>query len=118
LAELTISSTIEIARELGVEQTRFIRSSELGVSGAKTDRLLQVLLAVNAKHYISGPSARDYLDEDKLRDHGIGVEYMRYDYPEYAQFHPPFDGQVSILDLLFHTGPAAGRYIWGEAATR
>jgi hypothetical protein len=36
---------------------------------------------------------------------------MRYDYPEYAQLHPPYDGQVSILDLLFMTGPNALDYI-------
>ena len=26
---------------------------------------------------------------------------MRYEYPEYEQLHPPYDPQVSILDLLF-----------------
>ena len=39
---------------------------------------------------------------------------MSYEYPQYPQLYPPYDAQVSIVDLLFMTGPHAGRYIWGE----
>jgi hypothetical protein len=38
---------------------------------------------------------------------------MTYDYPEYPQLHPPFDPQVSVLDLLLMTGSEAPGYIWG-----
>ena len=38
---------------------------------------------------------------------------MAYDYPEYEQLHPPYDAQVSILDLLFMKGPDAPAFIWG-----
>ena len=34
-------------------------------------------------------------------------------YPEYAQFHPPLTHAVTVLDLLFHTGPEAPWHIWG-----
>jgi len=37
---------------------------------------------------------------------------MEYDYPEYEQRFPPFEPQVSIVDLLFAVGPEAPRYIW------
>jgi hypothetical protein len=113
LADLTIDLTVALARALGLERTRFVRSSTLGVTGAKTERLLAILQKVGATHYISGPSARDYLDEPLLQRSGISLEYMRYDYPEYEQLHPPFDPQVSVLDLLFMAGPDAGRFIWG-----
>jgi hypothetical protein len=89
----------------------------LEIAGHKTDRLLNILKTVGASHYISGPSARDYLDEEKFRAAEISLEYMRYDYPEYPQLHSPFDGQVSILDLLFMTGPQAMRFI-NNTATR
>jgi len=36
---------------------------------------------------------------------------MVYDYPEYQQLYPPYDGNVSILDLLFMTGKKALQYI-------
>lgn len=115
LADLTCELTIALARELGLG-TRFLRSSTLGASGAKTERLLDVLRRVGATRYISGPSARDYLDVPLLEASGISVEFMRYDYPEYPQLHPPFDPQVSILDLLVTHGPDAGRFIWGAPA--
>ena len=112
LADFTIDLTIALARALGIDRTRFLRSSQIeGVSGAKTERLLSVLQKVGATHYISGPSAQDYIEEELFQAAGISLEYMRYDYPEYPQLYPPFDPQVSILELLFITGPGALSYI-------
>ena len=112
LADFTIDLTVTLARELGLDGTRFLRSSSLTVQGARTDRLLALLRAVGADHYISGPSAREYIDEDQVRAAGVTLEYMQYDYPEYEQLYPPYDPFVSIVDLLFMKGPEAPRYIW------
>ena len=111
LVDLTINLTIELARALGLE-TRFVRSSELGIGGHRTARLLAILQALGADRYVCGPASRAYLEEDELTAAGIAVEYMRYDYPTYPQLHPPFDGQVSILDPLFMLGPEAPRQMW------
>ena len=73
-----------------------MRSSSLAVEGTRTDRLLALLAAVGADHYISGPSARAYIEEDKLRAKGVSLEYMTYDYPEYEQLYPPYEPRVSI----------------------
>lgn len=115
LADFTIDLTIALARQLGITHTEFLRASSLNISGSKTDRLVEILKRVGATHYISGPSAKDYLEEEKLVAAGISLEYMVYDYPEYDQLHPPFDPHVSILDLLFMTGPDAPKYIWGAS---
>jgi len=37
------------------------------------------------------------------------------DYLDYPQLYPPHDPAVSILDLLFMTGPEAENYIAGGA---
>ena len=113
LADFTIDFIIALARELGLERTRFVRSSMLGIEGGRMERLIGILKAVGARHYISGPSARAYVDEALLGQAGVTIEYMPYDYPEYEQLHPPYDPQVSILDLLFMKGPDAPAYIWG-----
>jgi hypothetical protein len=108
IANFTIETTIVLARELGITQTHFIRSSEIpGIEGQRTDRLVQILKHVGATHYISGPSAQDYIEQEKFDSAGITLEYMLYDYPEYPQLYLPFEPQVSILDLLFMTGPDA-----------
>jgi hypothetical protein len=111
LADFTIDTTVKLANALGITETKFLRSSELQVEGQKTDRLIEVLKKVGATHYISGPAARDYIEDDKFSAAGITLEYMNYDYEEYPQLYPPFDGQVSIIDLLFMTGKDAPKYI-------
>jgi hypothetical protein len=117
LCDLTIESTISLARELGIRHTQFLRSSSFHGEGVKTDRLLSVLTRMGATHYISGPAAKEYLEEEKFRAAGITLEYMEYRYPEYPQLYPPFDGQVSVLDLLFMTGPEALSYIKAPPTT-
>jgi len=114
LADFTIDLTIALAGAIGIKQTRFMRSSEIsGIDGKKTDRLIQILKHVGANHYISGPSAKDYLEEEKLATAGISFEYVNYDYPQYQQLYPPYDPQVSILDLLFMNGPESLHLITG-----
>jgi len=112
LADFTTWLTIEIAREIGLAHTQFMRSSEIpGIDGQKTDRLIQILKQVGARHYISGPSAREYIEHKKFDEAGITLEYMQYNYPEYLQLHPPFDPFVTIFDLMFMTGKDALKFI-------
>lgn len=111
LADFCIDLTIALAKELGITKTRFIRSSALKVDGTKTDRLLNILRLLKATHYITGPAAQNYLEEEKFRQAGISLEYMHYDYPDYPQLYPPYDPQISILDLLVMTGQKALDYI-------
>ena len=113
LADFTIDFTVALARELGFTKTKFLRSSELNLpfEGTATDRLLTLLKKLGATHYISGPSARGYVEEDKFARAGLPFEYMKYDYVEYPQLYPPYDPFVSVLDLLFMTGPNAASFI-------
>jgi hypothetical protein len=100
-----------ICELLGIDTT-FTWSTAYDVGGAKTERLVALCRAAGATHYVSGPRARDYLDEHAFRDAGIALSYIEYEgYPEYDQLHPPFDHFVTILDLLFHVGAEAPRYM-------
>lgn len=112
LADFTIATTIELAAMLGITGTRFLRSSELGVGGGKTERLVEICRHVGASSYLSGPSAKSYIEPERFAEAGLELEYIDYHYPEYPQLYPPYDAQVTILDLLFMTGADAPRYIW------
>jgi hypothetical protein len=114
LADFTIATTIELAGMLGFGDTRFLRSSTLGIVGRKTDRLISILRALGATEYLSGPSARGYIEPEKFAEAGIALDFIEYSYPEYPQLHPPYDAQVSILDLLFMAGRDAPNYICGS----
>jgi WbqC-like protein len=77
-------------------------------SGRRTERLVALCRAAGATMYLSGPSARTYIDATEFEQAGIELSYIDYSaYPEYAQLHPPFDHHVSVIDLLVHTGPDA-----------
>jgi WbqC-like protein family len=112
LSDFVINLTRLLTQTLGIDHTRFVKSSDVATFGAKTERLIGLLTAVGATHYITGPAARSYMDESLFHAVGITTEYMQYDYSDYDQLYPPFDPAVSILDLLFMKGPDASRYIW------
>jgi len=113
LADFTIATTIDIAGMLGITSTRFIRSSSLGIGGRRTERLVAICRALGATEYLSGPSARDYIQPETFAAAGIDLQYIDYGYPEYPQLYPPYDPFVTILDLLFMTGDDAPRYMRG-----
>jgi hypothetical protein len=114
LSELNQTATREIARTLGIT-TEFRDSREFKVRGSKSGRLLALLQQMGATRYISGPSAKTYLDLAAFERAGIAVTWKDYGaYPEYRQLHGPFVGDVSIIDLLMCCGPASADYIWGR----
>lgn len=114
LSELNQYLTTEICRNILGIKTVFAQSQEFSAKGKKTERLIDLLKKCGADTYLSGPAARDYIDESLFQEAGITLEYKDYSgYPEYPQFHPPFEHQVSILDTLFQVGDEAPHYIWG-----
>jgi WbqC-like protein len=95
-------------------QTTFLSSTEVSCRGRREERVIALLKALDAELYISGPRGQAYLDERRFRQEGIELQWKSYaGYPEYPQWHPPFEHAVTILDLLFHTGPEAPYYVWG-----
>jgi hypothetical protein len=86
---------------------RIVSSRDYAVTGDRNERLVELCRRAGADAYLSGPAARDYLDENLFADAGITVSWMDYsNYPEYPQLHGPFVHGVSVLDLLFCVGPA------------
>jgi hypothetical protein len=89
-----------------------LRDRTLAFSGDRTERLVQLCKAVGATHYLSGPSARQYLDVQQMELATITVEWMTYGpYRIYPQPHGDFVHEVSVLDTLFCTGPEVRSFI-------
>jgi hypothetical protein len=96
---------------LGIE-TAIRSSADFCLEDGPTERLVSICVQAGADRYLSGPSARAYLDESLFEAAALEVGYVDYSgYPEYPQLHPPFVHEVSVLDLLLHTGPDAHRYM-------
>ena len=92
--------------------TRLTWSMDYVVAAGKTERLVSICQQAGADTYISGPSARDYIDDAVFQAGGVRLEYFDYaGYPEYPQLHGAFEHAVSIVDLLCQAGPDAPRYL-------
>lgn len=117
LVELDLALNYVAMEFLGLKR-ELCRSSELDIQNEdKNHRLLEMCKRVDLTHYLTGPSAKAYLDEQLFKENQITVEYMTYNYPPYPQLYGRFAPQVSIIDLLFNVGPEFSRYIW-EASLR
>lgn len=78
----------------------------------KTERLADLCCQVCGCEYISGPSARGYVEENVFADRNVKLTWFDYDgYPEYPQLWGNFTHDVSILDLLFNCGGQAAQYM-------
>jgi hypothetical protein len=104
LSEINYKFIRAINDILGIE-TKIRFSSEFSLVDGKSERLLGICKDCNADIYLSGPAAKDYLDEPLFESNNIKVEWMDYSgYKEYAQLFQPFEHGVSILDLIFNEG--------------
>lgn len=111
LSEINTSLLKIICSLLGIK-TKISSSVDYQLSGDPTERLVSLCKQTGATSYLSGPAAKNYLQEDLFLQENIRVEWMDYgNYPEYYQPYPPFEHGVSIVDLLFNTGPDAPRYM-------
>ena len=80
-------------------------STDYNLIGGKTERLVNLCNQVGATNYISGPSAKTYIDNSQFEKNNVGLEWMNYsNYKEYNQLFLPFEHGVSILDLIFNEG--------------
>jgi WbqC-like protein family len=104
LADLLRETNEYIARvRLGIE-TPMKSSSSLGVSGSKSELVLNLCKSAGATVYLSGPLGRGYLDEASFAEAGIELRYHDYNHPTYPQFHGAFEAYMSVIDLLFNCG--------------
>lgn len=111
LSQLNYHFLTAIAKKLEIK-TDFYLSSEFDFRGNKSEKLFHICKALQATHYISGPAASSYLEQDLFHRNNMEVIWMDYTaYPEYTQLFGSFEHYVSILDLLFNTGPAATSYM-------
>ena len=111
LSDINHSFITAICGVLGIT-TRITWSMDYRLEGGKTERLVALCQQANASSYVSGPSARAYIDEAAFARAGITLSYFDYaDYPEYPQLHPPFVHSVTVLDLLVHTGASARNFL-------
>jgi hypothetical protein len=92
--------------------TRIRNSWDYTLVDGKSERLADLCVQAGGAEYISGPSARGYIQELVFTDRGVKLRWFDYEgYPEYPQLWGEFIHGVTILDLLFNCGRDASRYM-------
>lgn len=92
--------------------TKITNSWDYKSKGLRTERLVNICLESNAKEYISGPSAKSYINQQLFVENNIKLTWFNYDnYPIYHQMQEKFIHQVSIIDLLFNCGKSSYLYL-------
>ncbi len=111
LSAINHAFIVAICHALGIT-TPITWSSEYHPGEGRNERLIELCVKAGATEYLSGPAARDYIDQDAFAASNVSVTFADYSgYPEYQQPHPPFDHFVSALDLVFCTGERALEYM-------
>jgi len=111
LSEVNFKFIKLICGILGIT-TKISWSTDYSLREGKTERLVGLCHDTGANYYLSGPAAKDYIAESLFKEAGIELAYVDYSgYPEYPQLYGQFEHRLSILDLLFNTGPDALKYM-------
>jgi hypothetical protein len=93
-------------------KTIITNSSEYTLSDGKTERLADICRQAGGTEYVSGPTAKSYIDDKIFSDLGIKLTWIDYaQYPEYPQLWGDFVNEVTVLDLLFNCGKSARQYM-------
>jgi hypothetical protein len=106
VCECSIAALGIVLSALGIG-TRLVRSSELGVPGGGTERVIAICRALGATSYLTGDyAATNHLEVAAFAPHGIEIEPQRWQAPLYRQQFSsvPFIPDLSIVDLLFNEG--------------
>src|SRR6185503_8447932 len=85
LVELN-AALLEFLRDAFAIRTRIVRSSELGVTGAKSELILNLCRAVRADALLVGlGGSRDYLDKAAFEREGVRLVQQQFNHPVYPQ---------------------------------
>lgn len=95
---------------LGVS-AEFFRSSELGIGGDRSGRLLDICRHFGARTYLSTDAGRNYLDVERFSAANIDVQWQQYRHPRYSQHREGFVDHLSVVDVLFEAGAKSGDLI-------
>ena len=105
LVDYNLHATRAIADRLGIDTSRWVRSSTLAVGTLGTDRLIDLVRAVGGGKYLSGDGAGGYQDDDAFARAGLGLVRQQFVHPQYDQGRRgDFVPGLSCIDALMHCG--------------
>jgi hypothetical protein len=86
--------------------TKISFSKDMPSSKKKLERIIEICKYKKTDVYLSGPSASNYIDTNKMRLNELTLEYMNYENYNYEvkNKNHKFIEKLSIIDLLMNSG--------------
>ena len=84
--------------------TKILYASDFGFTSKSTERLVEIVEALDGDIYLSGPKGRDYMDMSLFEKRGVEVEFQDFKHPVYKQRYEGFVPNMSAIDVLFNVG--------------
>jgi hypothetical protein len=111
ISELNRTLIERICGYLGIT-TQIKNSWDYELTQGRSERLADLCLQAEGTTYVSGPAAKDYMDERVFAERGIRIDWFDYsNYREYPQLWGEFVHVVSIIDLMLNCGPESAQYM-------
>jgi hypothetical protein len=106
LVNLNISIINWICTVLEIKK-KFVLSSDMRVTGNKSQKIINICKKLNKNIYMTNPGALEYITKDKdlFLENGIKVFIQEYEQHDYIKKERKFLNQASIIDLIFNNGP-------------
>lgn len=106
LADMNIAINTMIAKNFGIKP-EFYRTSQMDINTVREERVIDIVLKLNADTYISGHGAKAYQVDEHFTDRGVKLVYTEYKPIEYRQLwnkRVGFLPYMSVLDYIFNCG--------------
>jgi len=104
IAELNERAIGLLADGLGLDTSKLVRQSELGVSGEGTGLLVELCRAVGGNTYLSGDGADGYLENEVFDAAKLELTFQEFTPPRYAQPVTGYVSGLSVIDALMSCG--------------
>ena len=105
LVDLDLHFIAVLARAMGLDTGKLVRSSSIAVQGDRIERIMRLCEHFKADVFYEGAAGKDYIDAERFAAKGIRVEFQDYQHPRYRQLFGDFVPHLSAADLLFNHGP-------------
>lgn len=107
IAEHNINAVRALVELIGLNEPEFVRSSHLNCDSFGTDRLIDITKKNQGSIYLCGNGADGYQDDALFSKMGIKLRYNNFLCEPYQQVRTQgFVPRLSVIDALFHVGPA------------
>ncbi|MDP9110597.1 MAG: WbqC family protein, partial [Candidatus Eremiobacteraeota bacterium] len=106
LTDLNTQMLELLLRQLGIDVPISLATA-LGLEGKKSDLVLDMCLKLGASEYVFGAQGRNYANIENFLGRGVRPHFQSYVHPVYKQLHGAFEPYMSVIDLLYNTGPSS-----------